>query len=296
MLRHPSGLAFVLALSATTLMLAHPSVQREAREHHVYVGVATSKGVPVPGLGPADFIVREDNQTREVVRVTPAPPPSHLALLVDTSAAAESVIPEIRDALSRFVQTFADVNGAPAMSVVTFGERPAVAAPFSTSLPLTARAIVSVFARPQSGAYLLDAIVETATTLKKTQPAPVQPAIVAFTVDAGTEFSDLRAEHVASALKESGASLWTVALGTGGDENRERARVAGDVTRDSGGMNRPTLSRSGIDGAMAFIASAILTRYDVVYGRGESLVPPAKLSVEGRDRSWRLTAPRWPGR
>ena len=296
MLRRSFGLAFLFVVAAGALWPARPTAQREAREHHVYVGVTTSRGAPVPGLGPADFVVREDNQTREVVRVTPAPPPSHLAILVDNSAAAESMIPEIRDALSRFVQAFADIDRAPALSVVTFGERPTVASPFTTSLPITARAVVGIFARPQSGAYLLESIFEIAGTLKKATPAPVQPAIVAFTIDGSTEFSDLRAERVADALKESGASLWTVSVGTGNDAHRERGRVVGDVTRDSGGMNRPTLSRAGLENTMAATAAAILTRYDVVYGRGESLVPPARLTVEGRDRAWRLTAPRWPGR
>jgi len=267
----------------------------QARERHVYVGVTTSNGAPVPNLGVADFTVREDDRPREVLRVAPAPPPSHIAILVDTSAASQNIIPSIRDAVSRFVQTLSTLDTPPSLSIVTFGERPTVESPFTTSLPLTARAIVMLNARPNSGAYFLDAVLETADALKKQDPKPMQPAIVALTIDATEEFSTLRAEIVADALKASGASLWTVSLGAGGGDHRERARVIGDVTRDSGGMNRSTLAETGLDAAFNVVASAILGRYDVVYGRPDALLPPSRLNVEVRNRALRVSAPRWTG-
>jgi hypothetical protein len=271
------------------------AIYAQARERHVYVGVTRSNGEPVPNLGVADFTVREDDRPREVLRVTPAPPPSHIAILVDTSAAAQNIIPSIRDAVSRFVQSLSTLDTPPSLSVVTFGERPTVESPFTTSLPMTARGVVALNARPNSGAYFLEAVLETADTLKKLDPKPMQPAIVALTIDASQEFSTLRAETVADALKASGASLWTVSLGAGGGEHRERARVIGDVTRDSGGMNRSTLAETGLDAAFRAIAAAILGRYDVVYGRPDALLPPSRLNVEVRDRGWRVSAPRWTG-
>jgi hypothetical protein len=267
----------------------------QTRERHVYVGVTTSNGAPVPDLDIADVTVREDDRPREVLRVAPAPPPSHVAIIIDMSAAAQDIVASIRDGVAGFVQSFSTLDTPPAMSIVTFGERPTVESPFTTSLPMTARAVVSLNARPNSGAYFLDAITETADALKKQKPKPVQPVIVAFTIDDATEYSTLRAEDVAAALKEAEASLWVVSLGSGRSGHRERSRVIGDVTRDSGGMNRTTLAQMGIDAAFRAVGSAIMSRYDVVYGRPDSLVPPSRLNVEVRNRAWRVTAPRWAG-
>jgi hypothetical protein len=283
--------AFAVAFAIASAV----AVYAQARERHVYVGVTTSNGAVVPNLGVADFTVHEDDRPREILRVGPAPPPSHIAILVDTSAAAQNIIPSIRDALSRFVQSLSTLDTPPALSLVTFGERPTVESPFTTSLPMTARAVVSINARPNSGAYFLEAVLEAADALKKQDPKPTQPAIVALTIDATQEFSTLRAETVADALKASGASLWTVSLGAGGGGHRERARVIGDVTRDSGGMDRSTLAETGLDAAFRAVAAAIMGRYDVVYGRPDALLPPSKLNVEVRNRAWRVAAPRWTG-
>jgi hypothetical protein len=282
--------AVLIAVAASTVALL-----AQTRERHVYVGVTSSNGAPIRDVTATDFVVREDDRLREVLRVEPAPPPSHLAIIVDMSAAAQDIVPNVRDGVSGFVQSLSMLDTPPALSIVTFGERPTVESPFTTSLPMTARAVVSLNARPNSGAYFLDAIVETAGALKKQNPKPLQPAIIAFTIDESTEFSTVRAEEVAGALKDAGASLWVVSLGAGRGGNRERGRVIGDVTRDSGGMNRPTLAPMGIDSAFRAIGSALMSRYDVVYGRPDALVPPSRLSIEVNNRAWRVTAPRWTG-
>ena len=49
---------------------------------------STRRVRPVPGMGPSDFIVREDNVAREVLRVVPATDPMHIAILLDNSVAA----------------------------------------------------------------------------------------------------------------------------------------------------------------------------------------------------------------
>jgi VWFA-related protein len=287
-----AGVLFLLLVPA---VMPVGAAQGEARDRHVYVGVTTSRDAPVPNLTPRDFTVREDDRPREIIRVAPAPPPSHIALVVDTSEAATLLIPALRDAASRFVQRMASTDAPPAISVITFGERPTTVSPFTTSLPLTARAVVGLVARPNSGAYLLDAIVEAAGALKKADAA--QPVVVAFTIDESTEYSDLRAERVSDALREAGASLWVVQLrstrGAVSDDQRERERVIEEVSKASGGMNRPILSQSSVETGFEFIASAILSRYDVVYGRPESLVPPSRLRVEVSNRQWRVTAPTW---
>ena len=77
---------------------------------------------------------------------------------------------------------------------------------------------------------------------------------------------------------------------------RERAMVFGDTTTASGGRNRVVLSRQGLETAMTKLAAELAGRYDVVYGRPESLVPPQKLKVEVKRSGTKLVAPSWPGR
>ena len=77
----------------------------------MYVSVVDQAGAPVPNLGPADFIVREDNLSREVLRVAPATDPMQIAILVDNSTAAAAKSPHIRRALPAFIEHADDTNG-----------------------------------------------------------------------------------------------------------------------------------------------------------------------------------------
>ena len=69
----------------------------------MYVSVVDQSGMPVPDLGLADFIVREDNLSREVLRVAPADDPMQIAILVDDSTAARDQVIDIRRALPGFI-------------------------------------------------------------------------------------------------------------------------------------------------------------------------------------------------
>src|SRR5881394_2759371 len=64
------SLAVLTAAATAAAWTAHPAAQPIQRS--LYVSVVNDAGAPVPNLGPADFIVREDNVTREVLKVAPA--------------------------------------------------------------------------------------------------------------------------------------------------------------------------------------------------------------------------------
>ena len=84
-------LAGVSVLSA--LVLSHPAtLLSQALERSMYVSVVDQAGAPVPSLGPSDFVVREDNLSREVLRVVPATDPMQIAILVDNSTAAGPLV------------------------------------------------------------------------------------------------------------------------------------------------------------------------------------------------------------
>jgi hypothetical protein len=292
----PSVLIASAVLAAAVASPPLTGAQRESTERHVYVRVTGANDAPVSGLTARDFIVREDDIAREVIRVSTAPPPSHLALLVDNTGDLQPLLIELRTSLLSFVTSMTALAAPPLMTLSTVAERPTTLVDFTTSDIAIERGIQRIFPRMGSGAYLLDGIIEASQALRKA--GAERPAILVFVIEHSTEFSNRLHTLVADALRDTGASLWTIELQQQGSpsmaiEARERARVVTDVTGWSGGVSRRIISRQGLPQAFTEISTAMTTRYDVVYGRPQSLVPPSRISVETRDRSHRVTAPRW---
>lgn len=286
-----------LPIAGLVLLLgAAPAVlfaQRDRVERHVFVGVTGSDGKPVAALGPADLIVREDDVAQEVIAVDPAPPPSHIALLVDDSSATQQMVVDLRGGLNSFVASLSTLSTPPAVSLRTFGERPTKVTDFSTSVPIVARAIQRIVPRPGSGAYFLDALIDACRDL--TAAHAERPVIVAFVSEDGPEFSERSHQEISKALASAHASLWVAALKSArpsdSEHTRERAIVIGGDTAASGGMEQLILSKEGITHGFETIATALLNRYDVTYGRPDSMIPPSRLSVEAHDRSLHVAAP-----
>jgi VWFA-related protein len=290
-----------VAGAAALVMVPPVSAQRESRERHVFASVVDKNSVPVPGLGVADFTVTEDGVAREILKVGPATAPLQVALLIDNSDAAEPLIPYLRKAASAFVQRVIDTAPGSEISLGTFGERPVTDVPFTSSAIPLLRATGSLIWRSGSGAYMIQAIMESSKALKK--HGATRPVIVAFTSEEGPEFSDYRHERVVEALKAAGATLWTVAYQPPTSrktvefatrpEGRERSEVLNAVAVDSGGENKVVLAQSAIQDTFVSVATMLTSEYEVTYGRPVALVPPQRLVVTVKRPDARLWAPRW---
>jgi hypothetical protein len=286
--------AFVVAAGAISL------AQRQTREHHVYVSV-TDGGVPVADLAAGDFVVREDGVAREVLRVRPAPAPTHIGLVIDDSEATRPLVAELRRGLTALVAAAQRSDPTPHLGLMTIGDRPTRVVPHTPSAEPLLPAIERLFARPGSGTHLLDGILEEARALERLEAE--RPVISAFVVDASPEFSSASHTRVEEVLEETGASLWTIAFQgpgtnpvTESQEMRERAMVLVDVAEASGGQQRSVLSAQGLEETMGRVAAAIGARYEVTYGRPDSLIPPERLEVSVRRPGVQVAAPHWPGR
>ena len=285
-----------VAVVATVLVNTNASAQRELRERSALVSVTNAKDVPVEGLTPADFVVKENGIAREVLRVTTAPPPSHVVLLIDDSTSVQQAVPHLRDALPALIGRMAELSPAPQIGLWTFGERPTKRAELSPNPEQALAAVKRVFAISNAGSYLLQAIVEISQDLRKKSAAT--PIIVSFVSENSPEFSPDQRTQVADALKRAGASYWSVSLqvgaqNMGSQEMRERAAVLGDVTADSGGMNKVILTPQSIDSAFTTVAAIIKSRYLVTYGRPESMIPPDRLEITPRRTDLRMRSSRW---
>ncbi len=152
-----------LLLILAVLLPASP-VLAQATERTVYASVVDKNDAPVKGLAASEFIVREDDTAREVLRVSAATAPMQIAVLVDTSQAMEEHMLDVRNALRAF---FKQMGGKHDIALIGLGERPTVLSDYTRDAARLEKAVGSVFSRSGSGTYILDGIVETANGLQK---------------------------------------------------------------------------------------------------------------------------------
>lgn len=256
-------------------------VSAQPRERTLFTIVLDKNGNHVPDLGVSDFIVREDGTTREVLRVSRAVVPMDIAVLADTSAAAEKDIVFLRNGLDVFIDAIMAVKPAHPVALVTFGERPEVRSDYTPIAAQLKKAVGAVFARPDSGAYLLEALEEVSRGLQKRD---AERAVIVVIHTEGPEFSNSHYDAVVDSIKRAGAKLIVLTLASpGGDlqtqEARSRAIVVDRGTRATGGYREILLSNQGLPDKMKTLADQLLNQYQVVYGRPDTLIPPDKIEV-----------------
>jgi VWFA-related protein len=266
------------ALLIGACCLHPPLVLAQAVPTSVYVSVVDSKGETVTGLTAADFAVKEDDASREVLKVEPATDPLTIALLVDDSQALSSGVQFIRDAARDFVKTLA---GKADIAVITFGERPTIALDYTNDEAKVLAAVGRIFPKSGAGSYLLDTIIETSKGLQKKEAK--RPVIAVLMLE-DVEFSNRYYEQVLNELDKSRAALHVVAIGTPdsgvtSDEIRNRNMVVAEGTSRSGGRRDQVLALSGAPGRMTQLAKELLNQYVVTYARPETLIPPTRLDV-----------------
>jgi hypothetical protein len=266
-----SLVAFVLIVGAGRL--AAQAIQRS-----LYVSVLNEADEPVLGLGPSDFIVREDKIAREVLKVVPAEEPMQIALLIDNSHAARKDIAPIRQALPTFIAALTpDGQGVKHdISIIAVGERPTILTEYSTNRVTLQKGIDRVWSQPDSGAYLLDAIIEVCQGLKKR--GAMRPVIVAITTG-GSDYSNRQHDQVLDPLRAIGATFHVIALGQPSTGAYELNLVLDEGSRTSGGRHEVLLTNMALGRALTKLADELTHQYRVTYARPQSLIPPEHVTV-----------------
>lgn len=260
-------------------------LQAQPNQRAMYVSVVNADGAPVTDLGPADFVVREDGVVREVLTASPASDPMQIALVVDNSQAATSMIQDLRRGLQDFVNALTapsdDRIGPNEIAIVTIGDRPTITTDYSASRVTLTKGIERIFAQPGSGMYLLDALVEAINGIEA-RKAP-RPVIVAVLTE-GIEFSTRYYTDVTRPLADSGATFYAFTIGRPAsdlrDETQNRSRVLAEGTKASGGAWEQVVSSMAVPVRLRGLADQLTHEYKITYGHPQSLIPPEHVTVE----------------
>ena len=270
--------ARLIAGGAAALLLSI-SLVAQGNERIAYVSAWDAKTrAPLTGLGTDAFVVREDGARREVLRVTPATTPMAVAILVDNSQAARDNIADIRRALTTFVR---ELEGVGPVAIVGVADRPTILRDYTTSQKELLDGVTKVFAMPDSGATLLDAIVEISRGLEKRTED--RAAMVVLTTE-NTEFSTRHYSEVLEALAKGGAMMHTVVLTSPNgsslnDAARNRASVLDRGPRESGGTRADVLASQAFELKLKELAAILKSQHRLAYSRPQQLIPPQKIEI-----------------
>jgi hypothetical protein len=276
--RRAAGVLVGLALSA--------SLTAQGAERVMYVSVIDQKTrAPIAGLGPDALIIKEDGVRREVLRVAPATSPMPVAILVDNSQGATATIPDLRKALATFVR---ELDGIGPIALISVADRPTILLDYTSDQKKLLDAAGRVFSVPESGATLLDAIVEVGNGLSKRESD--RAAMVLVTTE-HTEFSTLHYTQVLDSLTKSGAMMSAIVFtdasrSLSSDEARNRAFVLDRGPKDTGGLRFDVLTSLAYEGRMRELAVILKKQYRVVYSRPDSLIPPERVEVDAANPSF----------
>ena len=275
----------LLVALVVAIVVAFPSaLSAQSVELQMIVSVLDKNNQPVMGLQPDDFLVREDQAVREVLRVSQNPTGRQIALLVDTSAYVEDAVRDFRLGLNALIETLYQGNE---ISLISYGGPPRILVEATGSRSRLEAGVGQIFSFASSAAYLLDAMRETAQGFARRKAA--RPMMVVLTTE-GLDHSNADSSLVLRSLKEAGVALYTVvlrenALSRVGGSPLARWRIERDLALSrgpalNGGRRRDLLTSMGTESAMREIATEIRNQYLVVYSRPNMLIPPEQIEVD----------------
>jgi VWFA-related protein len=263
----------------------------QGSERAVFASVLGKDGAPVTTLEASDFIVREGDAQREVLSVEPASQPMRIAVLVDTSRAMHPYVNDLRRGLRSF---FREMAGTHEIALYEFGDRPSRLVDYTLDADRLEAGVGRIFARPASGAYLLEAIIDASRDLRAREGA--RPVIIAITAE-GPEFSDRFHQSVLDEVKSAGATLNSLVLTRRriplfNNGVREREFTLSKGAELTGGRREDLFTSMSLTDRLNDLARELKAQYRVVYAQPETLVPPDRIDVEVKEPALTVRAPR----
>ena len=282
-----------IVLTIAILLPAQP-VWAQATERTVYASVVDNNDAPVTGLSASEFIVREDDAAREVLRVSAATEPMQIAVLVDTSQAMEEHMLDVRTALRGF---FKQMAGKHEIALIGTGERPTVLSDYTRDPRVSRR---------RSGPSSLDRAAAPTSSMRSWKPLMVmrrrkaaRPHIIVYAAR-GPEFSERYHESVhrrAARIRRDPAHVAAEpgrALRSASREEQELAKTVADGTKDTGGRRDDLLTPMALADRLLSLGNEIENQHQIVYARPAKLIPPKTMEVTAKRPGVTVRARRMP--
>jgi hypothetical protein len=264
---------FVAAVSAAVLAwTGSPLAARAPQGHQVmaFVTVAAPATGPLKTLTAHDFVVREDNATREVTSAELSTDPLFVSVLVITTLPPSGVLgstQDLRTGLSNFMKTVQTGSPDAQIALTDVTGHAVTTVDFTAKTADLDKAILRLAPSSQAGAVMLEALVTTSKALAA-KPAP-RRAIVSINFNV-PEGSSMEPKSVADEIHKSGATLWSISIyqsGTDPNQAPTREAVLNDMTTKSGGLHLQTFTPSALDSLLQGVANSLLSQYSITYAR-----------------------------
>jgi VWFA-related protein len=292
-MRHTqNGLMFLICgllfFSSSTVASAQ-SVKRQ-----IVVSAVDSNGIPIADLAPSDIIITEDGIRREILSVRRDMEPKQIALLVDTSQAAEPAMQDFKKAAGTFVELIGEGHE---VSLISFGGTPRILTE-ATTVPAQLRdGVGKLFSYSNTASYLLDAVSEIVRGFQR-RSAP-RPIIVVFAT-LGVDYSNVDDRGTLDRLRDAGVAMHAIVLaqspvrgiGPGQGFTQRTGRGLGQTSSQleldrflqqgptqTGGRRRNLHTFTSAEPAVNDLTAQLQNQYLVVYSRPVMLIPPEKIQV-----------------
>ena len=293
-----------MALAVAGAIVTH--AQSTPRTRSVYVSALDGKGVPVAGMTAAEFLIKEDGQSRTVVSAAPAATKLTVVVLVDDGGVGMN---DIRIGVAGLMNRLL-VNAE--FSLVGIAEQNRTFVELTSENSALARAIQALRPRNVSGGgHLVEAVLDAMTVEEKKEVA--RPVIVVVT-NQGREYGTLSPEPVLQQLARSGTALYVVealrrsgqsgaspagydAMAQGAADNeaadadRARNKILADGPKQTGGRREEVLNTADIPAVLQAIAEDLAGQYLLVYASDAPPGAPARIAISTSRKNVKVRAP-----
>ena len=294
----------LLCLATLTALARDPPTTQPATRA-IYLSALDDKGAPVPGLTPADIVIKEDGKTRQVVRVTPAASKLSIAVLVDDGGVG---LNDFRSGLAGFMNQLLSQSE---FSVTGVAEQNRTYADFTSDGYVLGNAIRALQARNvNGGGHLVEAVLDA---VRFGQRKEAERPVILVVTNQANEYGTLPADSAIEQVTRTATAIYVVEVlrrsGSVGqapgaydamsaaareseasEANRERNKVLGDGPRQTGGRRVELSSTADIPRALLSIAEDLKHQYVAVFTSEARRSAVSRLAVTTNKRGVRVRA------
>lgn len=240
----------------------------QSREKSFIVTVLAEPDGPVTDLTAADFIVREENTTLEVVSAELSKFPLVVSLLIDMT---QPNIPDgmlmrdLRGAVASFVSTLRASQPGVRIALVEVGGGAVTTSDFDAPAATLDAAVQKLFPAHPADAIMLEAIGQAAKSLTPMQTP--RRAIVAVDFNSSESQTEDTLKRMSSSLSQSGATVWSVSVRLPRSNQSRREGALNVMTKNTGGLRQVASASSGLEAMLKKVAHSLASQYVVNFAR-----------------------------